>query len=353
MINNENAMLELGFKSVLDALPCYVLLVDRQFKIIYANKSLGDDFGDVTNTMCFSILKGLPEKCDACLVEQTFMDKQVHMGEGTLIMPSGQENQIIMLTTPVLGIMGDAMAVIKIAFSVNQIKNMHQELILLGQSVAFLSHDIKNILEGLQGGAYVVDEGLKDKDMSLAGKGWKIVKKNIFEISRITQNILFSSKKREPEYTHSNPGQIVREIVKLYRERADLMGIQLIHEVYPQMPRVKMDKISISRMLGNLVWNALEAFFKSTSDKTPTVTVRSGFYGVDQYMFEVEDNGRGMDFTVMDSLFKKFYSTKGNKGTGLGLVVVDRIVKQHDGKIDVLSKPGVGSLFRVVLEITS
>jgi len=68
-------------------------------------------------------------------------------------------------------------------------------------------------------------------------------------------------------------------------------------------------------------------------------------------MFEVEDDGNGIDDNTRENLFKEFFTTKGNAGTGLGLVVVDRIVKQHNGKIDILTKKGTGSLFRIIFRL--
>ena len=65
-------------------------------------------------------------------------------------------------------------------------------------------------------------------------------------------------------------------------------------------------------------------------------------------MFEVEDNAEGMDESAQENLFKEFFSTKGDAGTGLGLLVVDRIVRNHRGKIEILSESGIRSLFRTI-----
>ena len=67
-------------------------------------------------------------------------------------------------------------------------------------------------------------------------------------------------------------------------------------------------------------------------------------------MFEVEDNAGGMDKSTEENLFEEFFSNKGDSGTGLGLMVVDRIVKNHKGKIEVLTKPEIGSLFRTIFK---
>jgi signal transduction histidine kinase len=352
MLSNVNALMELSFKSVLDALPCYIVIVDPNFNVLYANQRLINDFGDAGDKTCHVLFKDLPEPCTDCLVAQTIQDKQIHVGEGSLNLQRGGQTDIIICTSPLLDILGNVFAVIKIAFSVDQIKEVQQELIFLGQSMALLSHDIKNILEGLQGGAYVVDEGIKDNDMALAGKGWQVVKKNIFDISRITQNILFSTKKRAPENKAFSILSVVKDIVVQYQAKAETMDIQLQYEVNSALPPVKMDQISIIRMLGNLVWNAIEACDKDQKKVSHLVHIRSDFYDKNHFMFEVEDNGKGMDEDTMENVFNEFFTTKGNSGTGLGLVVVDRIIKQHDGKIDILTKLGVGSLFRVIFRLS-
>ncbi|MFZ5568990.1 MAG: ATP-binding protein [Thermodesulfobacteriota bacterium] len=340
---------ELGFKSVLDSLPCYVSILDPEYRFLFLNQTIKNDFGEPAGRTCHDLLKGFSSPCTKCPVADTFRDKQIHISEGSLKVSGGDLHQIIICTAPLLGIPGNVMAVIKIAINITKVKEAHNELILLGQSMAFLSHDIKNILEGLQGGAYVVEEGIKDNDMTLAGKGWRIVKKNIFEISRVAQNILYSSKKREPEMKLVNPALLVRDVVGLFQEKAGSMGIQLVYEINPNLPAVKVDQGGVVRMLGNLVWNAIEACRRTGAMKNGMVYIRADYFNKRQYMFEVEDTGEGMDESTKRNLFRDFFTTKGNSGTGLGLVVVDRIVRQHKGRVDVLSKTGVGSLFRVVL----
>ena len=235
--------------------------------------------------------------------------------------------------------------------NVNMIKDVHKELVTLGQSFAVLTHDLKNMLEGLEGGAYVVDEGIKDSDWKLAGKGWQIVKKNITEISRVTQNILYSSKKRTPQLQKVKPNEVTHRTVELFQEKAAAMEIQLISQLNPTLPQTTMDASSITRMLSNLIWNALEACDKDRRRPSRSVFVRADYYNKNHWMFEVEDNADGMDETTEENLFEEFFSTKGDKGTGLGLMVVDRIVRNHKGKIEVLTSAGIGSLLRTIFPL--
>jgi signal transduction histidine kinase len=187
--------------------------------------------------------------------------------------------------------------------------------------------------------------------MKLARKGWDITKRNITEISTVVQNILYSSKKRSLEYKKVSPYEILRETHSLFQEKARNMGINLEYQANRALPLVDLDAYSIQRMLNNLVWNALQACQKDKGKSSHTVIMRADFYDKLRFMFEVEDDGIGMDEETRDSIFKEFFSTKGSSGTGLGLMVVEKVVQEHGGRIEVLTTPGKGSTFRTILKM--
>jgi signal transduction histidine kinase len=235
---------------------------------------------------------------------------------------------------------------------ISDIKRNQKELNSVGLSIALISHGIKNILEGLQSGVYVVDEGIKDGDMKLARKGWDIVKRNIFDITDVAQNILYSSKNRLLNYQTIDPNKLAEETVQIFKNRSLSMNVSL--ECIPDnsLTSVSVDSANIRRLLQNLVWNAIEACINDTTIKSSYyVYVRSGFHDKTHFKFEIEDNGMGMDETTKKNIFEEFFSTKGSKGTGLGLWVVDKIVNRHGGWIEVESTLGQGALFRIILPI--
>jgi signal transduction histidine kinase len=203
----------------------------------------------------------------------------------------------------------------------------------------------------LQGGAYVVDEGIHDGDMELILKGWQVVKNNIIDITSVTQNILYASKKRTIRLEKASPSDIVKNLVTSFHSKAEYLGIKIRYEIENDLPAVNLDISSVRRMLNNLVSNALAACAQDKAKDDHTVTVRAGIYNEFQYKFEVEDNGTGMEDHVRKKIFNDFYSTKGNEGTGLGLSVVNKIVKEHKGKIEVETCPQKGSKFRIILRM--
>ncbi len=342
---------DLTFKSVLDALPCYLTIQDADMNILFVNQTFKDDFGNGVGQPCYKVFQGSEHRCRSCPVQESFSDKKVHIAEESILLKDGSVNEMIVYSAPLINLFGNVTAVIKMLTNVNMIKDVQKELVTLGQSFAVLTHDLRNMLEGLEGGAYVVDEGIKDKDWELTDKGWRIVRKNVTEISRVTQNILYASKKRKPTLKKIKPHEVARRSVELFQEKASSMGIQLISQLNPTIPLTTLDSASIVRMLGNLIWNAMEACNKDTRKSSKAVFIRLDHYNQGHYMFEVEDNANGMDEQTQANLFTEFFSTKGDTGTGLGLMVVNRIVNTHHGKIEVLSRLGQGSLFRTIFRI--
>ena len=342
----------LNLDHIVDHLPSYVSIQDRNLRILFVNETFKRDFGDATGKLCHAVYKGSPDICPNCPVRKTFRDKKVHIAEETIQLSDGKICQIFIQASPIIDGKGDVTAVIEMATNISRVKIDRKELITLGQSIALLSHGIKNILEGLQGGAYVVDQGFKDGDLALAQKGWGIVNKNIFDITDVVQNILYSSKNRPLKYESVLPGELLEDSVQLFREKAAVMNIKLEQQINPAVPRVQLDAASIRRMLHNLLWNALEACQNDREKNEHTVIAKSDHFDENHFMFEVSDNGVGMDKATQRNVLEEFFSTKGSAGTGLGLAVVDKVVNKRGGRIELVSEPGKGSSFKTIFNLT-
>jgi signal transduction histidine kinase len=346
-----NAIPGLNLNNLVDHLPCYVSIQDRDLQILYVNENFKKDFGDGVGKKCHSVYKSSTDKCPNCPVQKTFEDRRLHITEETVQLANGKICQILIQTSPIFNENGEVTAVIEMATNITQVKIDQKELATLGQSIALLSHGLKNILEGLQGGAYVVDESFKDEDMALARKGWQIVSKNIYGVADFVKNILYSSKNRPLKYDLASPGQLVKDSLALFKERAAGMHIRLRHQINPDIPNVQLDVASIRMVLDNLIWNALEACHIDKQNKKHLVSVKTDFFDKDHFIFEITDNGTGMDERTQRNIFEEFFSTKGSAGTGLGLAVAEKVVNKHGGRIEVTSTPGKGTKFKVILKI--
>jgi len=109
-----------------------------------------------------------------------------------------------------------------------------------------------------------------------------------------------------------------------------------------------MDAGVVRLALINILENALDACIEDTAKKSHRIgfSVKSQKRSI---IFEISDDGIGMDRETRESLFTLFFSSKGNKGTGLGLFIANKIIAQHGGKIKVESKLNQGSSFRITI----
>ena len=237
-----------------------------------------------------------------------------------------------------------------------KIRQLEKELIqserlaAVGQTVANLAHYVKNILFGLKGGVYLVDEALKENDTDSLKDGWDLVESNMGRISGLVLDLLEYSRERKPEYEKCFPNEIADDVCKLTQESAKEYSIEIIKDFDPSMGEAVMDPKGIHRCLLNLVSNAIDAcIYDSNEEKKWVVQVRTLLEDDGTVRFEVSDNGCGMDEETKKKLFTSFFTSKEGRGTGLGLLNTQKIVQEHGGTMTVNSQPGEGSTFTIRL----
>jgi len=177
-----------------------------------------------------------------------------------------------------------------------------------------------------------------------------MVERNIHKVSDLVLDLLSYSKEREPEYEKYNPNIIADEVCDLMESKAKEYDIDLIRDIDREMGEIYLDPKGMHSCLLNLVSNAIDAcVFDLDTQKHWHVKVMTRRKNESGVAFEVVDNGCGMDEETQSKIFAEFFSTKGTRGTGLGLLVTQKIVKEHGGTMDVASQPGKGTIFTIRL----
>lgn len=227
-----------------------------------------------------------------------------------------------------------------------------ERLAAIGQTIATLSHHIKNILQGVRGGSYLIDMGLNQNDQELIRKGWGLVEKNQDKIYQLVMDMLTFSKERSPRMEPSSLNEIVGDVCELMESRAQECGVQLQLELDPQMPVSSFDPEGIHRAVLNIVTNAIDAAEQSVEQGQ--VLVKTVFDASSDLLgVQVQDNGPGIPASQQDKIFQVFESTKGSRGTGIGLAVSRKILREHGGDIVVASEPNQGACFRLTWPYSS
>jgi signal transduction histidine kinase len=223
-----------------------------------------------------------------------------------------------------------------------------ERLAVVGQTVAGMAHCIKNVLNGIQGGAYMVDTGLNKENSTTVARGWEIVRKNSGFLQNLVHDMLTYSKERKPEYEPTDMNELAESMCQLLEQKAAEKGVAITFTGASDMGMMVVDPMGIRRALLNLISNAVDACEKEVEGK---VEVNVATASDDTFTVTVSDSGCGMSEDDTKHLFEPFFSTKGSKGTGLGLPVTHKIIKEHDGHIEVDSAVGKGTSFAVILPV--
>ena len=220
-----------------------------------------------------------------------------------------------------------------------------ERLAAMGQTIATLSHHIKNIVQGLRGGGYLIDEGIKTGDMTVVQNGWRICERNQERIESFVMDMLTMSKDRKPNRTPVDLRDIIDDVFELSKARASGKSVAVLWSRPESFQNMMLDGEAIHRSLMNLVGNAIDACVDKPDGCVEIFLCESKEYA----RIQVRDNGIGIATHDLNRIFSMFESNKGNRGTGLGLPVSLKIAREHSGTIEVKSQVGTGTEFELVL----
>jgi PAS domain S-box-containing protein len=230
-----------------------------------------------------------------------------------------------------------------------------QALTLLAASVA---HEIGNPLNALHIHLQLMDRELKKLRKAggePAGEDSKrglerledylgVAKGEISRLDYIVTEFLDALRPRPPKLAPGDLNGVVRETLELLRPEIENRGQIVVEKLAGRLPEVPLDPAQIKQALLNLVKNAMQAMTRGGQ-----LTVQTGASS-EAVFVSITDTGKGIPEEKLTRIFEPFFTTK-KKGSGLGLMVVQRIVRDHTGRIDLESKPGQGTTFRIWLPL--
>ena len=228
-----------------------------------------------------------------------------------------------------------------------------ERLAAMGETVAGLAHAIKNISGGLKGGVFVVDKGLELDNRQYLEQGWRMVNDNVERIHQLAVDLLNIASPAAPNLAVGDPNGPLRDVYRLMLPRTRQYGIELAIKTDESLPRVPLDSEAVHRCLLNLVSNAVDACTqRMDAADGPASRIELACERRDKWLvYRVADTCGGMSPEVERKLFQGFFTTKGSRGTGIGLMLTRKIVEAHKGSIAVDTEPGRGTTFTIRLPL--
>ncbi len=339
------------FRDLFNQLPCYITIQNRDLTFTSVNSRFKEDFGDETGSKCYTVWKHQNKPCDECPVIKTFADGESHQMEKELMAKRGRKINVLVWTSPIRETTGKVSKVLIMATNIEQVLDLQDHLSSLGLMIGSVSHGIKGLLTGLDGGLYLLDSGLSKDDKKQFREGLEITKDMVGKIRNMVLDILFYAKNRELNREVIEVKNFAEDVAEVAALKFHKQGIEFVRDFKESPGHFNVDTRFLHSALVNVLDNAADACsedqLKSNHKVEFVVKRQKG-----QILFEISDNGIGMDPETSEKIFDMFYSGKGKQGTGLGLFITQRIVKQHGGKISVSSEKGRGTRMIIHIPIT-
>ena len=332
------------YRSLFEDVPCYISIQDRDLRIVEANRLHREAFGTFYGCKCYQVYKQRDEECEPCIVRQTFEDGGTNVHEEVVTRRDGENMTVMVTTAPLYDETGDIEHVIEMSVDITQIRELQSKLSSVGMIISSISHDLKGLLNGMDGGMYLVNSGLKKEDRKRIDTGWEMVERNVERIRSTVLDILYYAKDREPDWQDVTAADVVQEVRSVLQAKADTHDITFAAEIALEDDAFEADRQALRSMLVNLVDNSFDACRVDSQKSEHAVSLRVDG-DEENVRFSLEDNGIGMDREVQDKAFTLFFSSKGSGGTGLGLFIANKIVQAHGGGIELDSEPGRGTRF--------
>jgi PAS domain S-box-containing protein len=376
-LQHSKTMLQAVFDGIADPL----ILVDRQCRVkiinTVATRYYGvENPGDVVGNHCYQVFKGRLEPCDGCDVPQTVLEGQSVTFERKGFMDAERLEQVVIYPVKEkLGEVGDA--IIRIT-DITEARKFERQLIQsekmasLGVLVTSIAHEINNpnnfisfnipiLRDYIQAIMPIIDEHAAGQaDFELCNMAYPEFRKDIDKlldniqhgsgrINSVVSNLReFSLDKDKKPQKRIDIEEIVERVLAICQNKIE-KTVKRFNTVIPKnMPQIHTDPYALEQVLINLLVNAVQAADKRESRVELAIRIVNGENN--HTVIEVSDNGSGMDEQTQLKIFDPFFTTKSPaEGTGLGLYVCHNLITDLGGRIEVKSKPGVGSTFKVIL----
>lgn len=341
--------------NILDNMGDAVIIEDKNFNIIYQNKTSRELEGDLVGRKCYKALHNRSQPCDGdCPVRHFLRDNRTEPYVHTTQTRSGLFWDII--AVPFLDEKGNKV-VLEVSRNITEQKRLREQLLqsekmsALGQLISGVAHELNNPMTGVLGFSQLL---LSSQE--LPGKTKQALEKIYLEAERarkIVQNLLTFARQHKPEKRNIQLNDVLNRTLDLRAYEMKVTNIDVIRNLDPHLPSLYADEHQLQQMFMNLIINAEQAMIEAHGKGRLEVTSR---WNAPQKKItvSVHDDGPGIAHKHQSKIFDPFYTTKPiGKGTGLGLSISFGIVQEHGGHITAESKEGQGTTFRVELPVLS
>ena len=337
---------------LLETMDNAVISVDNKGKIKTFNRKSEEIFGKkkekVLNKDCQEVLNlNILEESifKKCLLEKKNISQEIILEE------KGLKKKILDLNSSFLtDESGEITGLVAVIRDVTEIKDLneevarHKRLAALGKLSAGIAHEIRNPLSSIRGLAQFVYNSFSKTDERK--EDLNTIIQEVDRLNKLVVQVLDFAKLKKPNLTPFSLNDLIRKIVELFKLEIKDKQIKFDLELSPDISQIQADEDQVRQITMNVIINAIQAILRKGEIKIKTESAL--LKGEPAIKLMIEDSGIGITEKDFNQIFDPFFSTK-ERGSGLGLSIVYKLVEGHQGEIKVESKEGKGTKFVIFL----
>ncbi|WP_084783157.1 EAL domain-containing protein [Bacillus dakarensis] len=327
-----------------------IAIVDRKGILLYASPSHQTVLGYPSEKLVGKFASELIYPEDIPLLNSRF-NQMVETGVSTKIeyRALNQKGEFLLFecyVSPVIGIFGDTENFLIVSRDITERKRAEEllwnseKLSLVGELAAGVAHEIRNPISSIKGFIQLFQEGV------IKDEYFDVILSEFNRIEDIIKEFLSLAKPQQIQPKDTNMVNLITDVEMLVKSEAILQNIVFTTEIEPDLPPISCDPNQIKQVLINLCKNSIDAI---AADRLGTICIKVNSEQ-DQLIIKISDNGVGISEDRLKRLGEPFYSNK-EKGTGLGLMMCFRIIREHNGSMTFSSKEGQGTTVEVKLPV--
>jgi len=336
------------YQRLFDEAPCYITVQNPDLTIAEANRLFKKDFGDVEGELCFKTYH-LDASCDGCIVKETLADGEPRQRETVVTTLDGERKNVLVQSAPIHDASGKVIQVMELSTDITEIRKLQDHLTSLGIMLGSMSHGVKGMLTSLDGGIYRLESGLRKNDSQRISDATQTLKSMIGRVKKMVLDILYYAKSRELETEKIDATEFLRDTAAIGAAKAEVTGVEMVVDIPEALGTLDIDAAAMSAALVNFLENGVDAC-DARNKEGGCLQIRAERKDK-SLVVTIADNGTGMDRETREKIFTLFFSSKGKRGTGIGLFISNQTIERHGGTIAVESELNQGSTFTITLPL--
>ncbi len=349
-VTNSRSALRVLFESI----PFSFYIINQEFRIVAVNSARAQMAGStilaLVGKVCYEGLYHSKKICQGCLVSTTLQTGTNSTREKRTWLKNDTASDWVINCYPINDNAGKTVQAILVEQEVTEKRRLEAELIqsdklvATGQLAAGVAHEINNPLAAIIANAQILLQDIPPENQDLI-ESVKLIELAGLRASHVVKNLLGLARKEEYDFTQVDLNESIQDALSLLSHEFVARPIAIRYERGLNLPPIIASREHLESIWINLLMNSIEAI----SDEAGSIEINTLYDEGDFYIL-IKDSGVGIPEEQLGRIFEPFYTTKShNRGTGLGLSMVKRIVKAHSGSIQVDSEIGKGTTFTVIL----